>query len=142
VKTILTACFDAKGIIHHEFVPQKQTVNGKFYKEAIKGLIARVRVRPSFREIGPWYVLRDNAPTHSSGVVSEFLTKRGISVLFHPLYSTNLTPADFFIPYIKNCNERDWIRGCFIDRTDCDERIEGDMRRSVFSVIRFLVSAV
>jgi hypothetical protein len=44
VKTILTACFDAKGIIHHEFVPQKQTVNGKFYKEVIKGLIARVRV--------------------------------------------------------------------------------------------------
>jgi hypothetical protein len=39
VKTILTAFFYAKGIIHHEFVPQKQIVNGKFYKEVIKRLI-------------------------------------------------------------------------------------------------------
>jgi hypothetical protein len=27
--------FDAKDIIHGEFVPEKQTVNGKFYKEVI-----------------------------------------------------------------------------------------------------------
>jgi hypothetical protein len=27
---MLTAFFGAKGIIHHEFVPEKQTVNGKF----------------------------------------------------------------------------------------------------------------
>jgi hypothetical protein len=32
VETMLTAIFDAKGIIHHEFVPEKQTINGKFYK--------------------------------------------------------------------------------------------------------------
>jgi hypothetical protein len=35
VKTMLTAFFDAKDIIHGEFVPEKQTVNGKFYKEVI-----------------------------------------------------------------------------------------------------------
>jgi hypothetical protein len=31
VKTMLTAFFNAKTIIHHEFVSEKQTVNGKFY---------------------------------------------------------------------------------------------------------------
>jgi hypothetical protein len=36
LKTMLTAFFDAKGIIHHEFVPVKQTLNGKFHKEVIK----------------------------------------------------------------------------------------------------------
>jgi hypothetical protein len=36
VKAMLTVHFDAKGIIHHEFVPQKQTVSGKCHKEAIK----------------------------------------------------------------------------------------------------------
>jgi hypothetical protein len=40
VKTILTAFFDGKSITHHKFVPEKQTVNGKFYKEVIKRLIA------------------------------------------------------------------------------------------------------
>jgi hypothetical protein len=36
VKTILIAFFDAIGIIHHEVVPEKQNVNGKFYKEVVK----------------------------------------------------------------------------------------------------------
>jgi hypothetical protein len=36
VKTVLTAFLDAKGIIHHEFLLEKQTVNGKFYKDLIK----------------------------------------------------------------------------------------------------------
>jgi hypothetical protein len=36
-----------------EFVPEKQTVNGKFYEEVIKRLIARVhRIRPEFQESG------------------------------------------------------------------------------------------
>jgi hypothetical protein len=30
MKTMLAAFFDAKGIIYHEFVPEKQTVNGNF----------------------------------------------------------------------------------------------------------------
>jgi hypothetical protein len=39
VKTMLTAFFDANGIIHHEFVPEKQIVNAEIYKEVIKRLI-------------------------------------------------------------------------------------------------------
>jgi hypothetical protein len=31
-KTILTAFFYAEGIINRGFVPEKQTVNSKFYK--------------------------------------------------------------------------------------------------------------
>jgi hypothetical protein len=50
---MLTAFYDAKGSIHREFVLKKQTVNGKFYKEAIKRLIARVqRFRLQFQESG------------------------------------------------------------------------------------------
>jgi hypothetical protein len=32
-KTMLAAFYDAKGVIHHEFVSEKQTVSGKFHKE-------------------------------------------------------------------------------------------------------------
>jgi hypothetical protein len=54
--------FYAKRIIHHEFVPEKQTVNGKFHKEVIKKLVARVhRVRPEFQESGSWYLLHCTA---------------------------------------------------------------------------------
>jgi hypothetical protein len=84
VKTMLTAFFDAKGIIHHEFVPEKEIVNGKFYKEVIMRLNAQVHhVRPEFQEGGSLYLLHDNAQAHSSGVVSKFLMKQGIPVLSH-----------------------------------------------------------
>jgi hypothetical protein len=76
VKTILIAFFDDKVIIHHEFVPEKQIVKVYFYKEMIKRLLAQVpRIRPEFQESESWYLLHDNAPEHSSGVVSEFLAK-------------------------------------------------------------------
>jgi hypothetical protein len=66
---MLTACFDAtsKGIIRHEFVPEKQTLNGKLHKEVIKRFIALVhRGRPELQESGSWYLLHDNAQAHSS----------------------------------------------------------------------------
>jgi hypothetical protein len=69
-------------------MPEKQAVNGKFYQEVIKRLIARVHcVSPEFQESVSWYLLHDNAPAHSSDVVSEFLAKRGFPVLSHPPYS-------------------------------------------------------
>jgi hypothetical protein len=53
---MLTAFFYAKGIIDYEFVPEKQTVNGKFYKEVIRRLIARVHhIRPLFS--GKWVLV-------------------------------------------------------------------------------------
>jgi hypothetical protein len=75
-------CTLAEGIIHHEFVPEKRTVNGNIYKDVIKRYIARVhRFRPEFQENGSWYLLDDSAPAHSSGVVSELFAKRGIPVI-------------------------------------------------------------
>jgi hypothetical protein len=69
VKTMLTAFF-------YETVPEKQTVNSKFYKEVIKKLIARVHgVRPEFQESGSWYLLHNNALAHSLGAVTKFLAK-------------------------------------------------------------------
>jgi hypothetical protein len=51
-KTLLTEFFEAKVIICHEFLHEKETVNGKLYKEVIKRLIAVHRVRPEFQESG------------------------------------------------------------------------------------------
>jgi hypothetical protein len=96
VKTMLTSFLYAKGIIHHEFVLEKQTVKYKFYTEVIKTLIAPVhRVRPEFQESGSRYLLHENAAAHSLGVVSEFLAKYGIPVLSHPPYYPDLVLAVF-----------------------------------------------
>jgi hypothetical protein len=84
-------------------VPEKQTVNGKFYKEVMKRLIPQVhRIRPEFQENRSWFLLHDTAPAHSSSVVSKFLAKRGICVLSHLPYLPDLVPADFFYIYFLN----------------------------------------
>jgi transposase len=78
-------------------VPEKQTVNGKFYKDVMKRLVARFnRFRREFQENGSRFLLHDNEPARSSSVVFEFLAKRGIPVLSHPPYSPDLAPADCF----------------------------------------------
>jgi hypothetical protein len=59
--------------MHHEFVPDKQTVNGKFYKEVINRFIALVHY------ISP---LRDNAPARSLGPYSPNLAVAGLFPLF------------------------------------------------------------
>lgn len=98
VKTMLTEFFYAKDIISYEFVPKKQTADGKFYKDVIERLKAGVHgVRSEFQESGPWFLWHYNAPAQSSGVFSEFSVKRMIPLSFHPLYSPNLALADFFI---------------------------------------------
>jgi [histone H3]-lysine36 N-dimethyltransferase SETMAR len=100
VKTMLIAFFDAKGLIHHEFVPEGQTITGNFYVKVMARLAGRMRrVRPQCHD---WVLLHDNAPAHSSAVVSQFLAKRGVAVLPHPPYSPDLAPADYFLfPKIK-----------------------------------------
>ena len=35
IKTMLITFFDQKGLIHHEFVPQNQTVNQRFYQQVL-----------------------------------------------------------------------------------------------------------
>lgn len=100
VKTMLIAFFDARGLIHFEFVPEGQTVTGKFYVQVMDRLIKRMRrVRPERDE---WFLLHDNAPAHSSAVVAQLLAKRQVAVLPHPPYSPDMAPADYFLfPKIK-----------------------------------------
>jgi hypothetical protein len=39
VKTMFIVFFDAQGVIHHEFVPEGQTVNGQFYLRVMEWLL-------------------------------------------------------------------------------------------------------
>lgn len=103
IKTMLIVFFDTQGIIHKEFVPEGQSVNGAYYLEVMKRLLKRIsRVRPQFREKGSWFLLHDNAPAHSSLIVRSFLMKHAIVEINHPPYSPDLAPADFFLfPKVK-----------------------------------------
>jgi histone-lysine N-methyltransferase SETMAR len=54
-------------------------------------------------ESGDWFLLYDSAPSHNATIVKQFLAQRKVTVLDHPPYSPDLTPADYFLfPKVKS----------------------------------------
>lgn len=102
IKSMLIVFFDSKGVVHKEFLQSGQTVNAAFYVEVLKRLKKRVaRVRPEIAD--NWILHHDNAPSHTSMLVKEFLTKQIIPTVPQPPYSPDLAPADFFLfPRLKS----------------------------------------
>jgi len=98
VKTMLICFYDSEGILHKEFLPTGQTMNGVFYVGVLKRLLLRIRrVRPQYREKGSWRLLQDNAPSHRSKLVTDFLTNNDVLTINHSPYSPDLAPCDFYL---------------------------------------------
>lgn len=107
-KVLLTAFFDSQGVVHHEFLPQGQTVNRHYYNEVLRRLRDKVRrKRPELWADNSWFLHHDNAPAHASLQIREFCAKNQMSVLPHPPYSPDLAPADFvFVSFLEIVFER------------------------------------
>ena len=86
--------FDIQCIVHKEFVPPGQTVNGKFYCEILKLLREGIRrKRPDMWKKNNWFLHHDNAPAHTSLVFRQFLTSKNITVIPHPSVRLTSPPA-------------------------------------------------
>ena len=103
IKTMLIVFFDYRGVVHHEFVPEGQTVNKEYYLAVLRRLREAIRrKRPDLWADNSWIFHHDNAPSHSSLIVTEFLAKHEIKVIAQPPYSPDLAPCDFFLfPKLK-----------------------------------------
>jgi histone-lysine N-methyltransferase SETMAR len=44
-----------------------------------------------------FFLLHDNAPAHKAATVCQFLTQKNVTTLYHPPYSPNLSPPDYFL---------------------------------------------
>jgi histone-lysine N-methyltransferase SETMAR len=104
VKAMLITFFDINGIVHHEWVPKGQTVNALFYVEVLKRLRESIRKkRKEMWESNFWFLHHDNAPSHTSLLVAQYLTKHNVTTIPHPPYSPDLAPCDFFLfPKLKS----------------------------------------
>jgi hypothetical protein len=84
--------FDIQSIVHKEFVPLGQTVNGTFYSEVLKRLGEGIRrKRPDKWEKNTWFFRHD-----MTLVVRKFLTSKNIRVI-PPPHSPDLAPCDFIL---------------------------------------------
>ena len=108
IKSMLIIFFDIRGIVHKEFVPPRQTVNGNFYFEVLRRLRETVMWKwPAMRKNRDCLLHHDNAPAHTLLIVSEFLTKNSMTTVPHPAYSPDLAPCDCYVfPKIKL-----WLKG-------------------------------
>ena len=102
-KVMLISFFDYNGMVHVEYVPIGQKVNGKFYKSVLKRLRDSIRrKRPEMWTSGNWFLQHDNAPSHKCLLVTQYLVKHSVVTLPHPAYSPDLAPNDFSLfPTIK-----------------------------------------
>ena len=68
VTVMLTCFFDSRGIVHHEYAPEGQTINKEYYLEVLRRLRATVQQKI-------FQLHHDNAPAHSAHVIQDFLPK-------------------------------------------------------------------
>jgi hypothetical protein len=93
--------FYIKGIVHKEFLPPGQTVNGKFYCDILKRLRESIRCkRPDKWKNNNWFLHHDNAPAHTS-LVRQFLVSKNTTVIPHPLFARPRTCDFFLFPKMK-----------------------------------------
>ncbi|KAJ4450406.1 hypothetical protein ANN_01830 [Periplaneta americana] len=103
IKVMLTVFFDVRGIVHHEYAPEGQTVTKEYYHDVLRRLRdALRRKRPDMWTANNWHLHHDNAPAHSSQLIHTFLAKHGITTVRQPPYSPDLAPCDFWLfPKLK-----------------------------------------
>jgi len=89
VKSMLNVFFGIQGIVHQEFIPPGQTVNGKFYCEFLKWLRSGIRRKCQDKwKKNNWFLHHDSAPAHTS-LVQQFLTSKNITMIPPPICLTS-----------------------------------------------------
>jgi histone-lysine N-methyltransferase SETMAR len=101
-KLMATVFWDAKGVIHIDYVPPKTTITGQYYAELLMRLReSMIEKRRGMMRHGV-LLLHDNSPCHKANVAQAALRKAGFEELPHPPYSPDLAPSDFYLfRYLK-----------------------------------------
>ncbi len=77
---MLILFFDSKGVIHHEYIPEGQTVNALFFIQVLDRVCKRIaHVRLKRWRDWKLFLLHDNACWHTAAIVQQFLAKKGVA---------------------------------------------------------------
>ena len=97
-KLLMIPFFDSPGMIDIHWVPTRQTVNKYYDVKVLREFRKRFRrKRPALFKAGQWHFQQDNAPVHNSILVTDYLTKMGITTVPHPPYGPDLAPWEFWL---------------------------------------------
>lgn len=101
-KVMATVFWDSKGILLIDYLQKGKTITGEYYANLLDKLkTAVVEKRPGMTKKKVLFH-QDNAPVHSSHVVTEKLTDLKFQIVSHPPYSPDLAPSDYHLfPKLK-----------------------------------------
>ena len=88
-----------EGVIYYELLKPGETVNAhRYHQQLIKLHRALREKRPHYRKRHDKLIfLHDNAPSHTSTMVQNYLETLNWEVLPHPAYSPNLAPSNYHL---------------------------------------------
>ncbi|KAG5308268.1 SETMR methyltransferase, partial [Acromyrmex insinuator] len=89
--------FFARGIIHIDYLPSKQTINGNYYAALLDPYLVKKKV----------LFHQDNTRVHTYPAPMAKFNEFRYELLPHPAYSLDLVPCDYFLfPNLKK-----WFEG-------------------------------
>jgi histone-lysine N-methyltransferase SETMAR len=116
--------------VHKEFVPEGKTVNAEFYKVVMDRLLKHIqRVRRAEFCSRDFLLLHDNAPAQKAASVCRFLPpppKKNVTALYHPPYSPDLSPIDYFLFHKLKMNSKGLH---FADIAEIQEAITDELKK-------------
>ena len=99
---MLITFFDIDGVVHREFIPPGQTVNGHFYVQVLQRLCDAVWRKRHDKWQGEWFLHHDNATSHTSLVAQQFVTEKSIPIITQPPCSLGIASSGFWLfPTLK-----------------------------------------
>ena len=103
VKMMLICFFDSRGIVHHEYAPEGQTINKEYHLQVLCRLCEAVRRKwHNVWAAKNFQLHHDNGPIHSAHAIHAFLAKSSMPLVGQAPYSPDLAPCDFWLfPKLK-----------------------------------------
>ncbi len=99
---MLILFFDSKSVIHHEYVPECQTVNVTFYVQVLKHFCKRIAcVGPEMWRNQKFFLLHSNAYPYTATIVQQFLAKKEDTVELSLIFARFKPPWLFRFPKLK-----------------------------------------
>ncbi|QQP52097.1 Uncharacterized protein FKW44_004118 [Caligus rogercresseyi] len=86
-KQMVLSFFDNCGVIFQHYLPMRTSVTAAVFKDVMNMFLNKFKEKRPEMAIRDWYLHFDNSPCHTANSTKEFLAKKGIKVIDHPLLS-------------------------------------------------------
>ncbi|MEZ0498462.1 hypothetical protein [Sphingomonas sp. IW22] len=97
-KILLCVWWTCGGIIHHEYLKMKETINSNIYCDQLERVHEKLlEKQPAIVNRKKVLFLQDNARPHVARQTINKITQLGWEIMCHPPYSPDLSPTDFHL---------------------------------------------